>query len=547
MPFSPELDGIKTSLTGIAHLLRDQQLEMPAYQRSYSWGIEQVEAFWSDLRAALVAEQPVYFLGTVVLTSGDGDRSTVIDGQQRLATTSMLIAAIRESFRKKSDDVSADQVSAQYLQSASLLRQRTEPRLLLNAADRGFYERYVVQAQPGIELDLPRSNLRIKKAYDYLVQRVWDDISSAGPYWRDRLIAWIQLLDMRARVIAVTVRDDADAFLIFETLNDRGLALTVADVVKNYLFGLCRNSISEAEQKWVVAVQALDRAGVSSQLTTFLRHWWTSTSGATRERDLYRRIRDEIHTQSAAMAALDSLAEAAPAYAAIVNPDLEFWNSFDPDLRSSVKVLADLGLEQNRPLLLAGVLHLDERELAQLVRGLISWSVRGLVVGGIGGGTTERYFAEAAVAVSQAKAVNAAQVLRQLEPIVPGDAEFSEQFAIRRVQRVGLLKYYLRALEAGDSVPAVKEPRQTVTHIVTASILGSIQINDADQQQLQRIGNYVLLDETEARKLKSDGELRFAAASDYATDWVDWVNRGIDRRQRALASLALKIWPREPQ
>lgn len=236
MTSSPELAGIQTGLTGIAHILRDQQLEVPPYQRSYTWRDEQVDAFWSDLHAALVSEQPVYFIGTVVLTTGEGDRTTVIDGQQRLATTSMLMAAIRDVFVLHDDHVSAAQVSAQYVQSTSLLSQRAEPRLLLNEVDRVYYGSYVVDRTPTDDSELPESNRRIKAAYDYLLNQLTRDAEAAGPYWRERLLAWIQLLDSRVRAIVVTVRDDVDAFLIFETLNDRGLALTVADVVKNYLF-----------------------------------------------------------------------------------------------------------------------------------------------------------------------------------------------------------------------------------------------------------------------------------------------------------------------
>ena len=57
---------IDTSFTGVAHLLRDRQLEVPAYQRSYSWTEDEVSAYWHDLRAAMVSDQPIYFLGTVV-------------------------------------------------------------------------------------------------------------------------------------------------------------------------------------------------------------------------------------------------------------------------------------------------------------------------------------------------------------------------------------------------------------------------------------------------------------------------------------------------
>jgi hypothetical protein len=541
-----ELAGIQTELTGIAHLLRDQQMEVPPYQRSYSWGLEQVEAFWTDLRAALVAEQPVYFLGTVVLTAGESDRTTVIDGQQRLATTSLLMTAVRDVFRARGDDVSANQVESQYVQSTSLLRQQLEPRLLLNHRDRDFYEEYVLHGRQNPIVSPPESNARLREGYNFLRSRLKDDIESSGPYWRDRLLAWIQLLDSRARVIAVTVRDDADAFLIFETLNDRGLALTVADVIKNYLFGLCRDRTFEAEQSWIHAVQTLEDAGSPLPFTTFLRQWWTSAYGATRERDLYQRLRTEVHSRTAALEALASMRVAAEPYAAILSPDHELWRAYGTSHQSAAAVLADLGLEQYRPLLLAAMLHFEETELLRLMRAMVSWSVRGLIVGGIGGGTTERYYAEAAVAVTQGRVRTAEQVLIRLEPIVPGDREFFSQFAARRVYKTRLLSYYLHALSERNAVPGTREVRTVAIPILSAGVLATIPTSDVEQQQLRRIGNYILVDEREVWRLESDDEARLDLVREYASDWIEWLTDGIEHRQRTLARDAAFTWPREP-
>src|SRR5262245_41584156 len=113
---STEVPSIVPNLEGIGRLIRDGVLQVPTYQRSYSWGPEQVQTFWHDLRAALVAGDPLYFLGAVVISSsGNTDRSTVIDGQQRLATTCMLIAAIRDVFRVKGDESRAETIQQRYI------------------------------------------------------------------------------------------------------------------------------------------------------------------------------------------------------------------------------------------------------------------------------------------------------------------------------------------------------------------------------------------------------------------------------------------------
>ncbi|RYF60689.1 MAG: DUF262 domain-containing protein [Comamonadaceae bacterium] len=544
MVATSDLSAITTEFKGIAHLLRDQQLEVPAYQRSYSWGSDEVLAYWHDLRAALIAEQPVYFLGTVVPTRADDDeRSMVIDGQQRLATTSMLMAAIRDLFQENGDEGSATQIGQRYVATTSLLSQQVEPKLLLNHADRGPYETAIVRREALQSDQTPDSGKRLNAAYQLLRQVLTDDVNGAGPYWRQRLLEWVTMLDQRTRVIVVSVRDDADAFMIFETLNDRGLALTIADLVKNYFFGLCRAQIGRAEDLWLEAVASFDEAGVSLEFTTFLRQWWTSENGATRERDLYKRIRSAVTTQSGAFAALESIAAAAPTFVALADPEHPFWSDFPVGTTDAVRALNDLGLEQNRPLLLAGLNRLSRQQAYELLRAAISWSVRGLIVGGIGGGTTERAYAEAAVEVSKGRVQSVAGVLDQVHSVVPSDTDFRTQFAQRRVHKLALINYYLRALDVGDAVPNSDMRTQKIVPIVTRQDYEGYLTADEGDPIDKRVANYLLMPPEQAEVARrAPVSVRLGEVG--ARSVGEWVASGFTARQSELAALAVETWPR---
>lgn len=90
----------------ISHLLADRLLEVPPFQRSYSWDEGNVADFLNDLEVAR-KKQTGYFLGTVVFAnSSNGTRQQIVDGQQRLATTAILLVAIRDALRdfKKDKD-----------------------------------------------------------------------------------------------------------------------------------------------------------------------------------------------------------------------------------------------------------------------------------------------------------------------------------------------------------------------------------------------------------------------------------------------------------
>lgn len=87
-----DLKADKKSLKALLSI-EEQQFRIPPYQRPYSWTFEQVDDLWGDL---LENAQSGHFLGSIVMTTEDEDRPLVIDGQQRLTTLMLLLAALRD-------------------------------------------------------------------------------------------------------------------------------------------------------------------------------------------------------------------------------------------------------------------------------------------------------------------------------------------------------------------------------------------------------------------------------------------------------------------
>lgn len=141
------IEKLEARLDGIGHLLGDRYIEVPPYQRAYSWTDEQVEDLFKDFSDAIRERNSEYFLGTVVLTTNKDGPHAVIDGQQRLATTSILICAIRNYFYSINDAERGDALHAEFLARKDR-RDLTEiPHLKLMPGDNAFYER-VILAKP---------------------------------------------------------------------------------------------------------------------------------------------------------------------------------------------------------------------------------------------------------------------------------------------------------------------------------------------------------------------------------------------------------------
>ena len=297
-----ELSPIDIRLEGIGHVLRDQRLQVPAYQRRYSWEEEEVSDFWWDLRAAFEATNPQYFLGAIVLTRGDGAaHSMIIDGQQRLTTTSLLFIALRNEFLRRGDSSRAQVIERDYGFALDLRSGKDVTRLLLNADDQPAYEAAMLRRPNNSGASTQAADSRLGRTLAFFEAQIRQEAKNAGPNWAETLFRWIEFLEHRARIINVAVSDESNAFLIFETLNARGRALTVADLLKNYLFGLAGTDLDVLQRRWVSALHALETSADEEVFATYVRHLWGSLHGATRERELYARLKAAITSRPAAL------------------------------------------------------------------------------------------------------------------------------------------------------------------------------------------------------------------------------------------------------
>lgn len=126
---------------GIASVLAQNRLVVPLNQREYSWEEDHVRELFQDFSHALATKQGAYFLGTLVFTKGANDYPEVSDGQQRLATTTILLAAVRDYFQAQKDHKRAQHIADKYLATTDLKTTETVPRLRLNVDDHEFFRK----------------------------------------------------------------------------------------------------------------------------------------------------------------------------------------------------------------------------------------------------------------------------------------------------------------------------------------------------------------------------------------------------------------------
>jgi len=555
---------IGTSVAGIGHLLSDRLLAIPDYQRAYSWELDEVSELWHDLQHAMSTNVTEYFLGSVVTTKDPGaERHQVIDGQQRFATVSMLYAVIRDIFASRSDERAGD-IEREVLFKQNLVSRARDPRIILNAEDNETFRQLTMErADVRILNPTQDSHKRLIAAFEFFEDKLGKLIENLdADSWQQPLLDWYTFVFDAARVIEVSVSDESRAFVIFETLNDRGLNLSTADLLKNHLFGQSGNRLDEAKLRWTQAMAPFANSDTTLLADTFLRHFWASKQGVVRVKALYSLIKPEISDANSAIDFASDLAASAPLWAAMFDRDAPLWNKYSGGALAALDTLRNLGVEQCRPLLLAGLRKLAKSEMESLLSMVVSWSVRWFVVGGGSAGVTERLYADAAKQVSEGTLTTAAQIAATFDSNVPLDREFKRAFEDLTVRRGWLARYYLSALELAEEGQSEPElvPNQNVDQVNLEHVLPRSPeaaewpaFNPEELQNMRLLlGNQALLKKSHNTQIGNEPfstKQPILAASDLKLTAEigaksDWTPATIRERQTKMAEMAVTVWPR---
>jgi hypothetical protein len=550
---------------GIASVLNSIKLEVPTHQRPFKW-TEEVEELLEDVGGAFSKNKEDYFLGSlVVISAPEGERPKVLDGQQRLAVVSLLLAGIADQFEKLEDTKRSQAVRNQFLTKFEIKEGVEQPQLKLNNIDDAYYRSILMGEAKVPEQGAPESHKRLWEARQTI--ECWLTKRLEGIKNKEKtnfLAEFTEYLSMSAYVIYFTVADDANAFLIFETMNDRGLDLSIADLLKNYLLGKAKEDLQTVLNNWTSAIAYLNAYGGENLFTVFIRHFWSSKHGLVREKELYRNIKSRITTSANALDFAIELERGSYLYAAILSPEHEFWSEASNTARDRLRTLHLLGLEQFRPMLLSALAHLPLEAVEEILRLLISWNVRLLIVGGLGGGAMENHYCELGKAIRNGEFKSVKEIANRAESFIPNDAIFQESFATARVTKTTLSRYYLRTLErlAKDEpqpelIPNTDPGELTLEHILPERPAKNVWSQFTEEERkayTKRLGNMLLL------KQKINSELRSGPYSDKreiykrsellltkkVAEFNTWNKEAIEIRQKSLAELAVKVWNIKP-
>ena len=234
----------------VANILSTDMLkiyDIPRYQREYTWN----QRDWANLYDDITQNDAGYFLGSFIVVNGtvnskmDTIHYEVIDGQQRLTTLSLLLAALYTRIMEHKDSIDDDMMldDIRPLRNRLILKSdKSMTRVIPQVQNHNLEDyRWILKEHIGLDAVMQKPKFlglrKMSKAFNYFYDRLGEDVGG-----RDGIKCVCCLLDIcrlvcSAVVVQITVDSHADAYTLFASLNNRGVPLSAVDLIKNMLLG----------------------------------------------------------------------------------------------------------------------------------------------------------------------------------------------------------------------------------------------------------------------------------------------------------------------
>ncbi|CAD5994015.1 DUF262 domain-containing protein [Agreia sp. COWG] len=529
-----------TAVNTVAWLSRDDTtIVVPVYQRQYRWDIGACEKLLADIRAVSAsADRHTHFIGSILSTKSTDDHDdselVLIDGQQRITTLMLLIAALQHTVAE-SEPTLANELARVLVRADDRGRTKLRPH---RAWAEVFESVVLAQRGPGDEL----RDSRFDDNYAFFRSQV--GVDEVPLIWRG-----LQKLEH----VAITLGPDANAQQIFESLNSTGEPLRDHELIHNYvLMGLTHAEQSEIEDEFWLPIEQ----NTGEQIASFWRHYLVMTTGrevtVVGQRGVYDAFQqrfprldvDTLRTHAAEWRSFSA------AYRVLLEPSLEA----DPEVSRQLGYLNTFGRGMY-PLVMRAYLDysegsLDATTLIELLENIQSLLLRRTLVGV----SNDRLVAR----LSRARGDGPDALLRAISRITPSDER------VRVALKYAELPHAAYVLARLSGVPSLDD--LDVEHIFPLAPGDSwsgdgerewADYSDDEQNShralSQTIGNLALLEEHLAERAADksfpDKRDRSYAASAIAlthelAETPAWGTRAISERTVLLTARFLDVWKR---
>lgn len=542
--------------------------KVPMFQRDYSWVEDNWDDLWSDLITAHQRDE-AHYMGSLVLQVEGDERDKlfwIIDGQQRLTTLNIITLAVIKNIRDLAEngiDTTANNERAgllmNYLGQKDPSSLMYSSKLFLNENNNGFYKSNLLNFRKPIALSkLTDSERLLWKAYEYFLKCLKETFGTRQD--GAELASFLnKTVGELLKFIQITVKDELNAYAVFETLNSRGLDLTSTDLLKNFLFMMVAKSpsdLSVVKDQWkkIVSIVGL------KEFPLFLRHFMNTREELVTKEQLFKKVKQLVKKDTDVMALLDELERSAYVYTALSTPHDDIWKT-DKDLIEYINALKLFRVTVCHPLLMIVYDRLSLNDFKKVLWAIVQISFRYNIIAKLQSKEMERAYNKTANKIFRGELKTTKEIIKDLQTIYLDDETFRSYFELasfdpRNSQQKKILRYILYKIEGqfADGIKADYELDDgTIEHILPDNLNDdwAIQFNEEEHEKMvYLIGNLTLLEATKnnkeaARKVFDDKKVIYATSRYAMTRQItvnEWNPKTLRHRQENLGKTASGIW-----
>jgi len=538
-----------------------EQFVIPIYQRTYSWREPECDQLWRDILKS-GAEQTVvgHFVGSVVYIEeaqsnvGRWSPYLVIDGQQRLTTVSLLLAALAESL---GDGMTLDGSTARRLRNLYLTNpEETGPRnfkLLLSQTDKQTLCSIVGNTP------LPKDrSIRIASNYEFFLKRLKNSPELQNQIWTG--LAKLMIVD-----VSLT-RGQDNPQLVFESLNSTGRELSQADLIRNYILMSLEPEIQTRlyEDYWRPMEVEFGQENYQDHFDSFMRHYLTASTGEIPNvREVYSAFK--TYSQSVKGKGVEALVKEICEYARCYCA-MAFLKEDNLELKQAFHDLRELRVDVAYPFLLQLYIDYEKDVLSRgdflsAVRLIESYVFRRAVCE-FPTNSLNKTFATFGKDINKEKYLQEIAAKFKFMPSYrrfPSDDEFKQKIQVRDIYGFRSRSYLLRRMENHNRKERVHVDEYTIEHILPQNpnlrsewklMLGQDWEN-IQARYLHTLGNLTLTgynteysDRPFLQKRDMEGGFKQSPLklNERIGELTEWTEDAIRDRAERLADLAVAIW-----
>ncbi len=487
-PEKPSIGGLFNSSEGLRYVI-------PRYQRAYAWEKSNAEKLWKDINTINHKQnKDDYFMGTMVIRQAEESKEIeVIDGQQRLTTVCLLLFALYLHYQKF-NAAKATQHILKYLRIGDiddeyliLTLSRVNAKCFNELLNLETKQDYIEYKGNNYKKDI-KSNKSLFDVLDYFLYELESSELVDNNLEQNRLNEILKIIRENIFFLTLKVTDYKEASQLFETLNNRGVDLTKADLIKNYLFARAdeQASLTKVEKNWNILE---DNIGID-KLEQFFRYFSLMYS---KEDDVYVRMEQIIQTKSA-LTVSEMFVKDSDRYKIFIEPT---YSNDDKEsfLFDELKIL---GVTQFYSFILASYNQFKFNDILKLLEATVNFTFRYNTICGKNPNKLDILYSNLAYDIIHYN-LTISSIINEIEKLNPSDQEFEISFKEKEFKSSKIPRYILGKIESyiGTKEKIVDFDSVHLEHIMPQKIDKWIKYDSKyeklHQKFLNKIGNMTLL------------------------------------------------------